>query len=39
MSSKYLFKKKIQEELVNTEKLSILVTGATGTFGQKFIEH
>ena len=36
---KISIQKKIQKELINTEKMSILVTGATGTFGQKFVEY
>ena len=39
MSRKYLFKKKVKQELDNIENLSILVTGATGTFGQTFVEY
>tara|TARA_B100000575_G_C23085124_1_gene625339 strand:- start:65 stop:1105 length:1041 start_codon:yes stop_codon:yes gene_type:complete len=39
MSRKKLFKKKVKKELDNIENLSILVTGATGTFGQTFIEY
>ena len=39
MANKFVFKKKIKKELNNFDKLSILITGATGTFGKKFVEH
>ncbi len=39
MANKFVFKKKIKKELNNVDKLSILITGATGTFGKKFVEY